>query len=308
MPRACSAWIRFSGMPHSPKPPMRIVAPSGMRATAASALGSTLFMRPIIPRSHAARADLQQRLRHSRRRRRTPRPAGRRVRDRRAVPAAARSGCRAPRRSRRRWSRRCPSRCRPGSTPAASCRPGRGRRARGPPRPTASPTTCISALAVSCGRWLRNASSRSCASALDDARLGAERPRRTPSSFSSASPRAVARRREQPRTALEQVRARVLEPAAAAPAERMAADEREPRRQRAARPRRSSRLVLPVSVTTAGCADVLVELVEQREVLPHRRREDHEVGFGEHDRGRRPRRRSRAAASPSRARPCCRRR
>src|SRR6202521_5755180 len=44
VPLARRAWIRFSGMPQRPKPPMRIVAPSGMRATAASALGRTLFI------------------------------------------------------------------------------------------------------------------------------------------------------------------------------------------------------------------------------------------------------------------------
>ena len=42
-----------------------------------------------------------------------------------------------------------------GQPAAASARPS---------SPTASPTTCISALAVNCGRWLRNASSRSWAS------------------------------------------------------------------------------------------------------------------------------------------------
>src|SRR5437660_6004353 len=44
VPLARRAWIRFAGMPQRPKPPMRIVAPSGMSATAASALGRTLFM------------------------------------------------------------------------------------------------------------------------------------------------------------------------------------------------------------------------------------------------------------------------
>src|SRR5206468_2434722 len=43
VPRACSALMRFSGMPHRPKPPIMIVAPSGTNATAASASGSTLF-------------------------------------------------------------------------------------------------------------------------------------------------------------------------------------------------------------------------------------------------------------------------
>ena len=48
VPRACSAAIRFSGMPHRPKPPMRMVAPSGMSATASSALASTLFIASTI--------------------------------------------------------------------------------------------------------------------------------------------------------------------------------------------------------------------------------------------------------------------
>src|SRR5947199_3634513 len=42
VPRACNALIRFSGMPHKPKPPIMIVAPSGMSATASSALAITL--------------------------------------------------------------------------------------------------------------------------------------------------------------------------------------------------------------------------------------------------------------------------
>src|SRR5688572_16854125 len=36
VPRRCSALMRFSGLPHSPKPPTINVAPSGMSATAAS--------------------------------------------------------------------------------------------------------------------------------------------------------------------------------------------------------------------------------------------------------------------------------
>src|SRR6266849_7559136 len=55
VPLARRAWIRFSGMPQRPKPPMRIEAPSGMSATAASALGRTLFMasalQPFAPAS-----------------------------------------------------------------------------------------------------------------------------------------------------------------------------------------------------------------------------------------------------------------
>ena len=41
-----SAAIRFSGFPHRPNPPDIIVAPSGMSATASSALATTLFMSP----------------------------------------------------------------------------------------------------------------------------------------------------------------------------------------------------------------------------------------------------------------------
>ena len=44
VPRARSAAMRFSGMPHRPKPPIMMDAPSGMRATASSALDSTLFI------------------------------------------------------------------------------------------------------------------------------------------------------------------------------------------------------------------------------------------------------------------------
>ena len=67
----------------------------------------------------------------------------------------------------------------------------------------------------------------------------------------------------------------MLEAARRRAAERMAADEREPRRQRA---RRLDDLALGAAgVGDHGRrADVLVELREQREVLPHRRREDHE--------------------------------
>src|SRR5437764_33915 len=36
--------MRFSGMPHRPKPPIMIVAPSGSRATASAALATTLFI------------------------------------------------------------------------------------------------------------------------------------------------------------------------------------------------------------------------------------------------------------------------
>src|SRR5215216_4249731 len=42
VPRAWSALIRFSGMPHRPKPPNITVAPSGIIAAASSALANTL--------------------------------------------------------------------------------------------------------------------------------------------------------------------------------------------------------------------------------------------------------------------------
>src|SRR3954471_19915251 len=48
VPRACSARMRFSGMPHRPKPPIMIDAPSGTSAAATSALGRTLFTGRII--------------------------------------------------------------------------------------------------------------------------------------------------------------------------------------------------------------------------------------------------------------------
>src|SRR6188474_1676124 len=54
VPRRASALMRFSGMPHKPKPPSRMLAPSGTSATAASAsricggieLSSTAAPRP----------------------------------------------------------------------------------------------------------------------------------------------------------------------------------------------------------------------------------------------------------------------
>ena len=44
-----------------------------------------------------------------------------------------------------------------------------------------------------------------------------------------------------------------------------------------------ARFVLPVSVTTAGWRTFSSSSLEQREVLPDRRREDDEVRFGQHD-------------------------
>src|SRR3990172_9066567 len=73
-----SAWMRFSGMPHSPKPPTMMLAPSSMSKMAASALATTLFtvkrilnqardefsnrLRRLVPR--AALDELDQRAAH----------------------------------------------------------------------------------------------------------------------------------------------------------------------------------------------------------------------------------------------------
>src|SRR4029453_2809422 len=45
-PFLARAAMRFSGFPHRPNPPNITVAPSGISATAASALATTLFMSP----------------------------------------------------------------------------------------------------------------------------------------------------------------------------------------------------------------------------------------------------------------------
>src|ERR1700712_3867289 len=64
VPLALRAAMRVSGIPHSPKPPIIIVAPSGMRATASSAPGSTLFTDGILSsvrwHSHLMHPDLEQ--------------------------------------------------------------------------------------------------------------------------------------------------------------------------------------------------------------------------------------------------------
>src|SRR5687767_1761916 len=44
VPRRCNAAIRCSGMPHRPKPPIMMDAPSWITATASSAVANTLFM------------------------------------------------------------------------------------------------------------------------------------------------------------------------------------------------------------------------------------------------------------------------
>ena len=48
MPASSTAWISTDGIPHSPNPPTASVAPSGMSATAASALATTLSMDQTI--------------------------------------------------------------------------------------------------------------------------------------------------------------------------------------------------------------------------------------------------------------------
>ena len=156
-------------------------------------------------------------------------------------------------------ARRCPSRCRAGSTASrvVSARPRPA--SASPSCPTASPTTCISALAVSCGRWLRNASSRSCACA---SRTRGSAPSAPMNAVSLSSDRRIGTVEDRPcrsgRSAVvghglqtvpaasaatggrEQIRPRVLEAALRRAGQRMAADEREARRQRRA-PRRRSR-------------------------------------------------------------------
>ena len=74
--------------------------------------------------------------------------------DRRAARSAARSAHRARGRCRRHWRRRCRATRWPGSRRAACCRSGRGRRSAGRRSTRRCPTTSISALAASCGRWL----------------------------------------------------------------------------------------------------------------------------------------------------------
>ena len=94
---------------------------------------------------------------------------------------------------------------------------------------------------------------------------------------------AVAARGEQPRAAFEQIGTRVFESAVRSPRQRMSANEGQSRGQppcgfehrplRAAGVRHDSRL-----------ADVLVELVDELEILTHRRGEDDEIRFGKDNR------------------------
>src|SRR5579864_787378 len=47
-PRRTSARIKFSGIPHSPKPPIMMVAPSGISRMASSELATSLFIDQIV--------------------------------------------------------------------------------------------------------------------------------------------------------------------------------------------------------------------------------------------------------------------
>ena len=122
-----------------------------------------------------------------------------------------------------------------------------------PSSPTASPTTCISALAVNCGRWLRNASSRSCAVTLDDAAARRRAPARTPCSFSTRRAGPVVR----PASAATAVRETNRAARARArpwPRRRAGGPPMNVNRGGSARAASTiARLVLLVSVTTAGC-------------------------------------------------------
>src|SRR5438128_507824 len=56
--------MRFSGMPHRPNPPIMIVAPSGIRATASAALATTLFIASHSNKmSLSMHADLEEAIR-----------------------------------------------------------------------------------------------------------------------------------------------------------------------------------------------------------------------------------------------------
>src|SRR5215831_5005854 len=61
VPRACSAAMRFSGMPQRPNPPIMMVAPSGIRATASAAPVTTLFIASHSNKMHIpVHPDLEQ--------------------------------------------------------------------------------------------------------------------------------------------------------------------------------------------------------------------------------------------------------
>src|SRR5205814_1712894 len=63
VPLRASARIRFSGIPHRPKPPIMIVAPSGISRMASSELATTFFIGEIVkeflPQRHGGRGGNQ---------------------------------------------------------------------------------------------------------------------------------------------------------------------------------------------------------------------------------------------------------
>ena len=200
-------------MPHRPKPPTMIVAPSGMSATASSALASTLFMRRLYRQVDSAGDGGR-----AARRTAAPSPRDRRARRRqRARPARSARRAAAPDESALVGEdrRHMPA----GSRPAAWCRAGRPPARPRPvaPRPPRRPRAISSAR-----RQLRQ---------VADGRHQRDRarPRRrsAPARAPSASTNRAARRRrasagacpgrEEPRPAVEQIRA------CAAPARRIVA-------------------------------------------------------------------------------------
>src|SRR6266536_6628598 len=52
VPLRASARMRFSGMPHRPKPPIMMVEPSGTSRMASSALATTFFIAKIVKEFH----------------------------------------------------------------------------------------------------------------------------------------------------------------------------------------------------------------------------------------------------------------
>ena len=191
---------------------------------------------------------------------------------------------------------------------ASACRVGEAAPGqRRPSSPTASPTTCISALAVSCGRWLRNASSRSCVTAID------HRPAVAPSARTNAGRRSTRRPRRRRSGVsshgrpLEQIGRACSRPPRGGARQRMPADEREARRQR-------PRGLDDRALGAAGVGDQRRPGRSRRSCASsarfcaHRRRQHDQVGLGQHDRGRRADVDRVRAAAPPRARRCDRRR
>ena len=166
-------------------------------------------------------------------RRRTPSPSPRRRPGRRASRPAGRSAGRAPARIASALVTHTSFHTLAGldarRVESTSPRPATRR----PSACTAPPTTSISALAASCGRWLTNAITRSCSSAsivtgrAPRPATNARQPVARPSASSACG-------REDPRPAPEQVGPREPEAALLRAANRVAADEaqRRPRRPR----------------------------------------------------------------------------